>query len=72
MPRTLCDSKPKNGHGVKQSKEKNYVGRGNSPYINLGKGGTLAQKSRESLPSKQRKEGQVVKRNNRRTGCVAK
>eukprot|EP00983_Pelagomonas_calceolata_P074831 1152719-Pelagomonas_calceolata.AAC.1 len=26
------------------------VGRGNSPYINLGKGDTLAQKSRESPP----------------------
>eukprot|EP00983_Pelagomonas_calceolata_P067773 1149616-Pelagomonas_calceolata.AAC.2 len=30
--------------------KKNYVGRGNSPYIKSGKGDTLAQKSRESPP----------------------
>eukprot|EP00983_Pelagomonas_calceolata_P084146 1156303-Pelagomonas_calceolata.AAC.4 len=33
-----------------RKEKKNYVGRGNSPYINLGKGDTLAQKSRESPP----------------------
>eukprot|EP00983_Pelagomonas_calceolata_P061174 1146715-Pelagomonas_calceolata.AAC.1 len=36
--------------------KKNYVGRGNSPYINQGKGDTLAQKSRESPPPQSYKE----------------
>eukprot|EP00983_Pelagomonas_calceolata_P074153 1152439-Pelagomonas_calceolata.AAC.4 len=38
--------------GVQNSTErkKNYVGRENSPYINSGKGDTLAPKSRESPP----------------------
>eukprot|EP00983_Pelagomonas_calceolata_P024602 774829-Pelagomonas_calceolata.AAC.2 len=31
-------------------KRRNHVGRGNSPYINGGKGDTLAQKSHESPP----------------------
>eukprot|EP00983_Pelagomonas_calceolata_P132321 1161858-Pelagomonas_calceolata.AAC.5 len=31
-----------------RKEKKSYVGRGNSPYINSGKGDTLAQKSRES------------------------
>eukprot|EP00983_Pelagomonas_calceolata_P006297 208488-Pelagomonas_calceolata.AAC.2 len=30
--------------------KENYVGRGNSPYINQGKGDTLARKSGESPP----------------------
>eukprot|EP00983_Pelagomonas_calceolata_P011856 380684-Pelagomonas_calceolata.AAC.1 len=33
-----------------EKEKKNYVGRGNSPYINQKKGDTLAQKSRESPP----------------------
>eukprot|EP00983_Pelagomonas_calceolata_P061557 1146873-Pelagomonas_calceolata.AAC.1 len=35
----------------KRKEKKNYVGRGNSPYINQGKGDTLAQKSLEPPPS---------------------
>eukprot|EP00983_Pelagomonas_calceolata_P067674 1149563-Pelagomonas_calceolata.AAC.4 len=38
--------------GRQEQKRKNYAGRGNSTYINLGKGDTLAQKSCES-PSPQ-------------------
>eukprot|EP00983_Pelagomonas_calceolata_P086293 1156727-Pelagomonas_calceolata.AAC.4 len=34
----------------KEERKKNYVGVGNSPYINQGEGDTLAQKSRESPP----------------------
>eukprot|EP00983_Pelagomonas_calceolata_P089170 1157285-Pelagomonas_calceolata.AAC.5 len=33
-----------------RKKKKNHVGRGNSPYINKGKGDTLTQKSLETPP----------------------
>eukprot|EP00983_Pelagomonas_calceolata_P008116 263541-Pelagomonas_calceolata.AAC.3 len=38
-------------------REKNYIGRGNSPYMNEGKGHTLAQKSCESPPPQSYKTG---------------
>eukprot|EP00983_Pelagomonas_calceolata_P010676 345612-Pelagomonas_calceolata.AAC.1 len=48
---TQCTSLLNPGMGRKEKKgKKNYVGRGNSPYINQGKRDTLAQKSRESPP----------------------
>eukprot|EP00983_Pelagomonas_calceolata_P053444 1143294-Pelagomonas_calceolata.AAC.1 len=34
--------------------KQNYAGTGNFPYINKGKGDTLAQKSRASPPTKSR------------------
>eukprot|EP00983_Pelagomonas_calceolata_P016642 524733-Pelagomonas_calceolata.AAC.1 len=39
-----CSSSPCN----RKKEKKTYVGRGNSPYINLKKGDALAQKSLES------------------------
>eukprot|EP00983_Pelagomonas_calceolata_P050168 1141837-Pelagomonas_calceolata.AAC.1 len=39
-----------------QNEKQNYVGRGNSPYINKGKGDTLAQKSLESPPPRSYKK----------------
>eukprot|EP00983_Pelagomonas_calceolata_P056054 1144425-Pelagomonas_calceolata.AAC.1 len=48
---------PHNGQQAeKKKKKKNYADRGNSPYINQGKGDTLAQKSRESPPPPRRKK----------------
>eukprot|EP00983_Pelagomonas_calceolata_P071663 1151356-Pelagomonas_calceolata.AAC.3 len=35
---------------LERKEKKNYVGRGNSPYINQGKEDTLAEKSFESPP----------------------
>eukprot|EP00983_Pelagomonas_calceolata_P049035 1141316-Pelagomonas_calceolata.AAC.1 len=45
--------------GKKTKQKKNYVGRGNSPNIDQGKGDVLAQKSRNSvssLPPQSRKQ----------------
>eukprot|EP00983_Pelagomonas_calceolata_P015809 501139-Pelagomonas_calceolata.AAC.8 len=36
-----------------RKKKKNYVSRGNSPYINQGKGDALAQKSLDPAPRTQ-------------------
>eukprot|EP00983_Pelagomonas_calceolata_P040982 1137844-Pelagomonas_calceolata.AAC.1 len=41
---------------MKEKEKKNNVGRGNSPYINEGKGDTLAQKSRGSPPPRSYKK----------------
>eukprot|EP00983_Pelagomonas_calceolata_P060263 1146296-Pelagomonas_calceolata.AAC.1 len=41
---------------LQKKKKRNYVARGNSPYINSGKGDTLAQKSREPPPPQSYKE----------------
>eukprot|EP00983_Pelagomonas_calceolata_P036922 1134947-Pelagomonas_calceolata.AAC.1 len=57
MLRLVTRTGPKNSQLTKLGSErkKNYVGRGNSPYTNKGKGDTLAQRSRESSPPRKEK-----------------
>eukprot|EP00983_Pelagomonas_calceolata_P058348 1145447-Pelagomonas_calceolata.AAC.7 len=45
-----CAQKEKKKKRKKRKEKKNYVGRGNSPYINEGKGDTLSQKIHETPP----------------------
>eukprot|EP00983_Pelagomonas_calceolata_P058869 1145668-Pelagomonas_calceolata.AAC.2 len=44
---------------VKEKEKKNHAGKGNSPYINYGKGFMLARKSREPPPPESKREASV-------------
>eukprot|EP00983_Pelagomonas_calceolata_P053207 1143202-Pelagomonas_calceolata.AAC.13 len=46
----FCAFEPPAHAPMKRKQKKNYIGRESSPYINLGKGDTLAQTSRDPPP----------------------
>eukprot|EP00983_Pelagomonas_calceolata_P121411 1160798-Pelagomonas_calceolata.AAC.7 len=54
VPKHHVPLSPRLGEGLEEQKVD--LGRGNSPYINQGKGDTLAQKSHEPPPPQRYKE----------------